>query len=38
MGAGPSKAAADYDVVLIDSGVGGYIAAIRAARGGRAPP
>lgn len=30
MGAGPSKAAADYDVVVIGGGVGGYIAAIRA--------
>ena len=30
MAPAPSKAAADYDVVVIGSGVGGYIAAIRA--------
>jgi dihydrolipoamide dehydrogenase len=33
MGAGPSKAAADYDAVVIGSGVGGYIAAIRGQQG-----
>ena len=30
MAPAPSKAAADYDVVVIGRGVGGYIAAIRA--------
>ena len=34
MAPAPSKAAADYDVAVIGSGVGGYIAAIRAGQVG----